>query len=385
MAIYDIDGNALSAGTSKLEEDALRLGVHLMPKSVGELNMVRRARQFTDIKWTPAANIKRKNAVEYDAAVNWSQSWQDVFTAGVEYKGIPYSHGYYSGAYRNYCMVGYQVSLDAFATAVQFANSYFCSTDPWNADDGVYAPYGITCDTLGCYAMGLDTWYGAVSGYQTLVDNGTIVAQFNSGDIESNISNVHLGDILWGVGVHVAVITDVVIEDNGEIFIEVSEATTRGASSPDENGLQKGGVTRRELWPLAEFLKRFPNYTVYRYADAENVSYTQSKFVALDGEAPMHNVQAKIPLIPYMGDDFAYLSGHIPNTNILIGTSEYAYLAVYKDGTLFNTFTINSASSVAVGFSATGEYEAFLYNSTDGTIANLTNRTVACKWSVVAQ
>lgn len=384
MAIYDIDGNILSADTSELKEAAKKLGVHLMPTTIGELNMVRRARQMTDIKWTPAVSIKRRSLVEYDEELNWTQGWQDTFLAGVEYTGLPYSHGYYSGANRNFAMIGYQVSIDAFATSVQFANSYFCATDHWNASDGVFTTYGVTCDTLGCYAMGLSTWYGSDTGFQTLVNNGTIVAQFSGDNIAENIEKVHLGDILWKKAVHVAVITDVVIDNNGNTFIEVSEATTKGGTKPDENGLSKGGVARRELWSLDDFFTRFYGYTVYRYADSANVTYTQSRFVTLDGESPLHNLHANMPLIPYMGDGFAYLSGHIPNTNILIGSNEYSYLAVYKDGTLFNTFTINSATSVTVGFSATGEYEAFLYNSTDGTITNMTNRTVSCKWSVVA-
>jgi len=383
MAIYDINGNPLE-GTSELESAAKSLGLHLMPKTLGELNMVRRARQLTDIKWTPAANIKRRNVVEYDVNVNFSQGWQDTFLAGVEYTGIPYSHGYYSGAFRDFGMVGYQVSIDAFATSVQYADSYFSVTDQYNTSTGVYTTYGITCDTLGCYAMGLDTWYGSDTGFQTLVNNGVIISKFSGDDIAANIENVHLGDILWKKAVHVAVITDVVIDDDGNIFIEVSEATTRGGTSPDENGLLKGGVARRELWSLDLFFARFYGYTVYRYADSANVTYTQSPFVTLQGESPMHNLQAKIPLLPYMGDGFAYLSGHIPSTKVLIGSDDYAYLAVYKDGTLFNTFTINSSTSVTVGFSATGSYEAFMFNSSDGTIENMTNRTVSCHWSVVS-
>lgn len=383
MAIYDVNGNPVE-GTTQFERDAIKLGVHLMPASLGELNMVKRARQITDIKWKPAVNIKRRNVVEYDEELTWSQPWTDTFLANTEYKGIPYSHGYYSGGNRNFGMVGYEVSLDAFATSVQFANSYFCATDPWNQSDGVYTPYGVTCDTLVCYAMGLTTWYGSNVGFQTLVDNGTIVSQFSGDSIEANIANVHLGDILWKKNVHVAIITDVVIDDNDDIFIEVAEATTKGGTKPDVNGLQKGGVARRELWSLTEFFKRFYGYTVYRYADSADVTYTQSKFVTLTGESPLHALQLAMPLIPYMGDGFAYKSGYIPNTNVLIGSSEYAYLAVYKDGELFNTFTINSATSVTTGFSATGNYEAFLYNSSDGTIANMTNRTVSTKWSVVS-
>lgn len=381
MAIYDINGNSL--GETSLIESAKRLGVHLMPETLGELNIVKRARQFTDIKWKPAVNLKRRNVVEYDEELNWSQGWTDTFLANNEYKGIPYSHGYYSGGYRTFGMVGYEVSIDAFATSAQFANSYFCATDYWNQSSGIFTTYGATCDTLACYALGLSSWYGSDAGYQTLVNNGTIVLQFSGDNIVANIDKVHLGDILWKKAVHVAIITDVVIDDNGDIFIEVSEATTKGSTSPSVVGGQYGGVSRRELWSIDDFFTRFYGYNVYRYRDSASVTYTQSKFVTLDGEAPMHNLGFTIPLIPYMGDTFEYISGHIPNTNILIGSSDYAYLAVYKDGELFNTFTIDSATSVATGFSDVGEYKAFLFNSSDGTIANMTNRTVSTTWTVV--
>lgn len=383
MTVYDVNGNPI-AGSNALEEQAHLLGVHLMPATLGELNMVKRARQFTDIKWTPAVNLKRRNVVEYDAELNYSQGWQDTFLVDTEYTGIPYSHGYYSGANRNFGMLGYQVTLDAFATAAQFADSYLCATDHWSVANAVYTNYGASCDTLACYAMGLDTWYGSDSGFQTLVNNGTIVRVCDGDAIGANINSIHLGDIIWKKAVHVAVITDVVIDDDGDIFIEVSEATTRGSTNTDDIGLQKGGVCRRELWGLdTDFFTRFYGYTVYRYRDSADVTYTQNRFVTLQGESPLHNLGFNMPLIPYMGDTFEYLSTSIPNTNILIGTDDYAYLVVYKDGTLFNTFTVNGASSVATGFSAVGNYEAFLYNSSDGTVANMTNRTVKCTWSVV--
>lgn len=382
MIIYDINGNVFD-GTSSLQAEAVKLGLHLMPKTFGELNIVKRARQFTDIKWTPAVDLKRRNVVEYDQELNWSQGWTDKFLANTEYKGIPYSHGYYSGGYRSFGMVGYEVSIDAFATSAQFADSYLCSTDYWNQTSGIYTTYGATCDTLACYALGLSTWYGSDAGYQTLVNNGTIVKVCDGDSIEANINSIHLGDILWKKGVHVAVITDVVTDDN-DIYIEVSEATTKGSTHTDDIGAQKGGVCRRELWSIADFFTRFYGYTVYRYRDSANVTYKQSRFVTLDGESPLHNLHDNMPLIPYMGDTFEYKSGNIPNTKVLIGTDDYAYLAVYKDGELFNTFTVNSASDVTVGFSATGAYEAFLFNSSDGTIANMTNRTVSTTWSVVS-
>ena len=380
MAVYDVYGNVLVA-TSELETKAKTLGLHLMPTTLGELNMVKRARQFTDIKWTPAVNLKRRNVVEYDAESSASLGWQDTFLADTEYTGIPYSHGYYSGANRNFGMVGFQASIDAFATSAQFANSYLCATDHWDVSNAVYTNYGASCDTLVCYAMGLSTWYGSDAGFQSLVDNQTITKVCDGDAIGYNIARIHLGDILWKKAVHVAVITDVVIDDNGDIFIEVSEATTKGGTNPSDIGLPMGGVCRRELWSLdGDFYTRFYGYTVYRYVNSANVTYTQSKFVTLEGESPLHNLGFNMPLIPYMGDGFAYLSTSIPNTNILIKATSFENLAVYKDGSLFNTFAVNSASSVATGFNAVGEYEAFLFN---GTLANMTARSVSTKWSVI--
>lgn len=382
MAIYDINGNVISA--SSLEKEALQLGLHLMPTSVGELNMVKRARHFTDIKWTPSVTIKRRNAVEYDENLSFAQGWQDSFLADVEYTGIPYSHGYYNGANRNFAMVGFEVPISAFATSVGFASSYFNVTDQYSTSSAIYTTYGASCDTLACYAMGLTTWYGSDAGFQSLVDNNTIVSQYSSNDIASHADDIHLGDLLWKKAIHVAVITDVVIDDDDNLFIEVSEATTKGGTMPNVIGGQYGGVCRRELWDVDTFLTRFYGYTVYRYASASSVTYEQNPFVTLQGESPMHNLHDRLPLIPSMGDGFPYISGHIPNTNVLLKTSDYAYMAVYKDGTLFNTFTVNNATSISTGFSANGEYEAFLYNSSDGTIANMTNRTVSTTWSVVS-
>lgn len=379
--IYDIDGNAIDSVTD-LNKQAIMLGLHLMPTTQGELNMVKRARQFTDIKWTPATNIKRRTYADNETSAS-RLGFQDTFLAGTEYKGIPYSHGYYSGAYRDYAMVGYQVSLEAFITSTLFADSYFCTQDVYNTSTSVYTPYGGSCDTLGCYAMGLETWYGSDSGFQTLVNNGTIVQKFSGDDIASHISDIHLGDIMWKKAVHVAVITDVVTEGN-TTYIEVSEETTAGGGNPSVVGGQNGGVSRRELWSIDKFLVRFPSYTIYRYVNSASVSYTPCPFIQLEGEAKIHDLSRQMPLIPYMGSGFAYISGHIPNTNILIGTDSYAYLAVYKDGSLFNTFTVNNATSIATSFSAVGSYEAFLFNSSDGTIANMTNRSVSCHWSVIS-
>lgn len=393
MTAYDINGNAIGYdGDSPLIVAAKKLGVHLMPNSFGELNMVRRARQFTDVKWTPSTNRYRGGIVEYNDP-NYSVTYRvdDTFLADTEYTGVPYSRGDARASYgmplygyeRGF--VGFDVPLEAFVTAATNPHTYF-STSSYHVTGttAAYTPYGVTCDTLVCYAMGLSQWYGSATGFQTLLDNGVITLLFAASNIASNISSVHLGDILWSKSVHVAIITDVVIDENNNIFIEVSEATTTGLTTPDVIGGQYGGLSRRELWDIDTFLDRFGTYNVYRYASVESVTYVQSPFVTLEGEDKMHNLRNRLPLMPYMGHGFKYKAGKIPNSSIVLGTSSYAYMVVFKDGAQFGIFTVNSATSISVGFSAAGEYEAFLFNSSDGTLANMTGRTVTTKWSVIS-
>lgn len=397
MAIYDVNGNQI-AGTSDVAEAARVLGLHAVPNSLGELNVVRRARQLTDIKWVPCVDRHRGSVVETRVTTNdqrigsFSERLDDTFLANTEYKGVPYSRGDIRSSGmptygKEHGYVGFDVPLSAFATACRNPYTYFSTLSYYaGGDTAAYTPYGVTCDTLVCYAIGLSKWYGAVQGFQTLINNGTIVFKYNASTIQTNASSIRLGDILWERAVHVSIITDFFTDENNTLCIEVSEATTRGITTPDVVGGKFGGVSRREVFPIDQFNVRFSAAEVYRYANIDNVKYVQSPYVTLEGETPLHSSELmRLPLMPYMGEGFQYVSGKIPNSTVVLGTNSYGYMAVYKDGTLFNTFTVaNNATSITVGFSAAGNYEAFLFNSSDGTLANATAKTISCHWSVVS-
>lgn len=397
MGIYDIDGKPLVNAT-EITDRARELGLHATPNSLGELNAVRRARQLTDIKWTPCTNRHRGSTVDArvstnDVRVKWfTEKLDDLFLANTEYKGVPYSRGDTRSSGmptfgKPHGYVGFDVPLSAFATACRNPDTYFSTLSYYSGegDTAAFTPYGVTCDTLVCYALGFSQWYGAIVGFQTLENNGTIVIVCDAGTIASNFDKIHLGDILWEKGEHVSIITDFFRDENDTPCIEVAEATTRGIVTTDVVGGQYGGVSRRELFPLDQFNTRFSAAIVYRYINIDDVEYEQSPYVTLDGETPLFSsMMTRLPLMPYMGEGFAYVSGKIPNSSIVISSSSYDYMAVYKDGTLFNTFAVNGATSISVGFSAVGNYEAFLYDSTDGTVPNATTKTISCHWSVVS-
>lgn len=73
--------------------------------SQGQRNIVKRAKQMTDIKWTPKANIG-------------SWNWGTTFYAGQTYSGLPYGQPVSAGQY-----VPWSAGLETFANSVKNAGS----------------------------------------------------------------------------------------------------------------------------------------------------------------------------------------------------------------------------------------------------------------------
>lgn len=377
MAIYDVSGNPLNPFT-ELEMRANALGMRYVPDSVGKLNVVKRARQLTDIKWTPAADIPRISRFDNDADEN-TGVFEDVFRTGVEYTGIPYTSAKGTNVSRygyTRLTVGSFIGIDTFATSVANADSFLCKESTYDSSISLAGMYGSTCCGLVSYAI--DIPWTSTENFGTLITNGTLVSK----GLASDINNFDVADVLVDTTTHVALITDIIKDEDGNIeFIEVSENTTHGAYNPSVEGSQYGGHARRMGWALADFVDFFGGYTVCSYRDVDSVDYTPSEFVNV-GDTFDRFISPDYPCLPYMGENFAYKAGYIYNSDILIASEYFSELDVYKDGTLLNTYPITSGmKKITVGFSATGEYEAFLCNRTNGTI---TAQSKSCHWSVIA-
>ena len=371
MSVYDIDGN-------KVVTDGPPIGLHTIPDNEGVLNTIKRARQLTDVKWTPAVDIPRLTRYSnYASAPN--ELYQDKFEAGVEYTGIPYTSAKGAKVERyGYTRVvtGCFTGIDTFVTSAANADSFFCEESTYDTSIMLGAMYGSTCCGLVSYAI--DIPWTNTENFGGLITNGTLASK---GTVSSSV-NYELGDILLKTTSHVAIITDISKDNDGDIvFIEVSENTTGGAINPSNLGGQYGGHARRFGWALSDFLRQFNGYTVCKYGNISTVTYTPSEYVNVGDELEMRP-PTDYPCLPYMGENFVYKAGHIYSSDILIASDDFDYLAVYKDGSLFNTFTINSATKISTNFTAAGDYEAFLYDSSDGTVSNLTARTISCHWTV---
>lgn len=367
--LYDIDGNELVS--------EFPIGLHQMPENEGVLNVIKRARQLTDVKWTPAVDIPRRCRTINDEFAD-TVGFRDVFLAGVEYTGVPYTSSKGSLVERwgyTRLVTGCFTGVDTLVTAAANPNSVFCKELSYSTSNSMYAFYGCTCCGLVSYALNIP-WTNS-ENFGGLISSGKLISK----GLVSASSNYELADVLVNTEVHIAMITDIIKDKNGNVqYIEVSENTTSGAMNPDEQGTQFGGHARRYGWTLAEFITKFGTFTLCKYRDISTVPYTPSKFVNV-GDAFDMPVSRDFPCVPYMGESFPYKYGYIYNSDILIATDYFSELDVYKDGSLFNTFEVTSGTNkISVGFSARGSYEAFLCNKTSG---NITERSNSCHWSVV--
>jgi len=348
---------------------------HELPVSVDMQNAIRRARQLTDIKWTPRVNIPR-----YSMMQGSTQHFLDWFYADTEYTGIPYS-GAGGGegndwltpkewGYAHYWMGGV-VDFETFVTAARYPNSIMGSKASQASDNYNSSPFGSVCTALVNYAVdgawplrSIQNFFG-ISGFFKL-SNSTL------GSLDVN--KLAIGDFMY-TAAHVIIITDLLRDADGNItHVEMSEETTVGNGNNSVLGSQLGGVARRKMWEVNKWKTMYSAYTIYRRPFFFGIPYTPSKYVDTGNEGNAKNI-VDLPCIPYMGNKFRYKVGYIVNSKILIGATGFTGMTVLKDGETFGTFNITGLTEIEVGFSAVGSYSAYLTKS--GGV-----KTMSCEWTV---
>lgn len=356
--------------------------------SEGVLAVVRRCRQLTDIKWTPAVDIPRICQLRGYSSTN-SQYYEDVFKAGVEYKGVPYGQatknaGSWGKPTTTAFKVGLGVGLDTFISAVQSPESVVAkdSVYTWSGSTHLASFYSTICSALCCYAYDFPVYYKTdqVDDADGMIKLGLVSSV--------GVDALKIGDMLH-TNAHAIVITDLIRDENKKVSaIEISEATTIGNDNWNIQGSQYGGVCRREFVNKNDFLVTWGVFTVCRYSYIDNVTYTPSPYVNTGDEPVMRRIN-NFPVLPYMGENFVYVAGAIANTKIL--TPAYRAdslnkLRVKKDGANWNAngttdYYDVSGAFVEVGFTETGSYEAYLCQVSSG---SETMTTRICHWTVVS-
>lgn len=346
-----------------------------LPVSVDMQNAIRRARQITDIKWTPRVNIPR-----YSMMNGSTEHFLDWFYADTEYTGIPYSgsgkgegSGWTTPAEWGYAhnWLGGIVDFETFVTAARYPNSIMgskASQASYNYDS---SPFGSVCTALVNYAVngawplrGITNFF-EIAGFYKL-STSTL------GSLDAN--KLAIGDFMY-TSAHVIIITDLLRDEDGNItHVEMSEETTIGNGNNSVLGSPFGGVARRIMVEVNKWKSSYSTFTIYRKPCFFGIPYTPSKYVDTGNEGNAKSI-VDLPCIPYMGNKFRYKVGYIVNTKILIGATGFTSLVVLKDGESFGTFDVTGLTEISVGFSAVGSYSAYLTKS--GGV-----KTMSCEWTV---
>lgn len=366
---------------------------HAVPESDGQLNVVRRARQFTDIKWTPLFDIPRRSCMCGNYNKNYPDTdivFEDVFKAGVEYQGIPYARADYHASNWGYSdmKVGWTVDFETFISAVRNPESVVAKESVYNEALHDACFYATICAALVSYAFDLSRYY-------TTLELSTLSSFNKIGTVSTmNLSLIKMGQMLNDPTLHCCVISDVIYDENGSpLFVEIAEAGSDGNDNWNMSmnnlggGGQYGGVCCRHGYDITSFVQNFGSYGVYNYSGIANVTYTPSPYVNTGDELNMTRVY-NFPCVPYMGEGFKYKYGHVYNSKILTPAykaNELTKLRVKKDGVNWKSDNTTdyydvSGAYVEVGFADKGEYEAYLCKVVDGDEVSITK---SCHWSVI--
>jgi len=208
-----------------------------LPDTKAKAAVIARSKQFTDFKWTPI-----KDVPTYLNGIGVT-----VLPAGVEATGFPYASTEKTDKFFTE-----NVSFETFLSAIS------------NPDSKLYAPghaafnacnYGIVCNGLVRYAFGIKRRvstkrWPTIPGMYIVADMG-----------EYKVDDLELCDILYAFGKgrnHVALITDLLRNENGEIaLVEVSEAI-------------RPVCARRQFTP-EQFYEKYSLFALWRYEFLESV------------------------------------------------------------------------------------------------------------------
>jgi fibronectin type 3 domain-containing protein len=216
--------------------------------SKGQQNIVKRAMQQYEIKWTPQKNI-----------YSWGK--RSVFQSGVTYQGLPYGQAVYAS------YVPWDTSLTGFLDAVNnSASKMYTKTSTYNKT----APYYST----DCSAF--VSWSWGTSSRKTTRTLYTVANKVST----QSIYSMQIGDALVYAGSHTVLVTDIGYDKEGNLaYIDITEQT------PPKVTKTRYGVGGS--YSLSTLTSKYLNshYILYRYRNRENVSYTHSCSVPLSTDS----------------------------------------------------------------------------------------------------
>ena len=276
--------------------------IHTLPKTEAEAAVIARVKQLTDFKWTPVRDVPTYT----------KEGGQTVLEAGVEVTGFPYS-----SPDRHDTFLTENISFESFLTAIP--NPY--SKIYQFSHSGVNACYfGIVCNGLVRYALGIQrrvptAIWGTIPGMNKIIEAG-----------EYKVDDLLLCDVLHANGNgrnHVAIITDILKNENGEIVeIEVSEAVRPSC--------------RRATYSTERFYEKYKLFALWRYEKLEEVPPLDKAADRFLWESGAEKIAPKIAIDK--GNRSNYIAGD--DVQFAVSVEETDTVEIYCDGEVVKSFPV---------------------------------------------
>ncbi len=288
--------------------------------SEGQKNIVKRARQLHEIAWTPLAD-----------RTQWG--YRGVFPAGVTVTGIAYGQPVNNAGY-----VGYNISLEDYAAAVADNTSKFYTG--YSTYNKIAPYYSTDCSGFVSYAWGL-------TNRHTTYTWASIATKVS----DQSIYSLQVGDALNHTTSHIVLVADVGYNEDGEVI-----SATIMEQTPVKTKLTTYGSGGQ--YPLSRIQSYYLSggYALYRYEDRDNVVYTHSCAVPIDGDY-CSNCKNTVPVISVtaaIGSKTATLSHTGSGVTIyytLDGTTPTTSSKVYSGPITVTSTTTLKAKAVGGQFS----------------------------------
>lgn len=346
------------------------LGLHVVlddtENNRGRLNAIRRARQLSDVTWTAKSDIPRAFLETRDLGEEHGPAYFGKFAADTEYQGIPYTGDHY---------IGIEFPLEVFMSSLCSKDSAIYQENRGSSSQDNPCYYGSNCTGLTGYALNLPEIYSNYwPNVKGLSKRGTIKHDGTGLDL----SAIRLADILQING-HCALVTDLVIENGVVTHVEVTEAARTGNLNRDDLSGPKGGKGRRTLFTADQFSAEFDNYSVYVYSYIGKVPYVPTPYSPMPDEGIPY-AKTSFSCLPYEGNLASYSQSGTRLVKILINSSGYTHLQVFKNGSSFNEYALSSDPYVEVQCDAEESvYTARLVKKQNGEIVWATS---SCEWYI---
>ena len=299
------------------------------PDSDGKENVLERAAQLTDFKWTPLRNVPTHIPNGFD-------SINTVFAAGEQISGMPYSNNAANDKF-----LCENVSFETFLSAIANPDSVLYNKNLYGyRNSSTY--YGIVCSGFVRYALDIKErypvkYYGTIPGMKKIADCNSYRA-----------CDIRLCDVLYAFcssRVHVALITDIIRDENGAIVeIEVSEAVRPRC--------------KRERFGVNDFYEKYSFFELWRYDYIDSVRACEpgtNDLLFGDGvRNKLHDISIDF------GNKSNYFLGQETIISVFRNTDNK--VQVYKNGSLIFEIVISGSGNFSRTFDV-GYYEIRLDGS----------------------